>query len=351
MLIKKIDFVLIISFVLALFSLILNFNLNLAYESINFKTIILLFIFMLSLKTLELNNTFIYLANKITSIFKSNLSITFAITNTTFFLSMFITNDVALIILIPFTLYMLQNISINKILILSLQTIAANLGSSLSPFGNPQNIFIYTFYSLNLLDFIKIIYPYVLLSFLLLNIIIFIFFKPKKINIKNQKIKLKNSYIDYIVFLICILAVLNTININLAFIIICFAIIFKNYKIFFMIDYTLLFTFIFLFIFVGLNIENLSKFLLFKDMVFNAILLSNFISNVPATLLLHNFMNYQELLIGVNIGGLGTLISSMANLITFRLIKNQINRIKFLIIFSILNIIFLTILIIFYTIN
>ncbi|WP_267523292.1 SLC13 family permease [Campylobacter sp. MG1] len=351
MLIKKIDFVLIISFVLALFSLILNFNLNLAYESINFKTIILLFIFMLSLKTLELNNTFIYLANKITSIFKSNLSITFAITNTTFFLSMFITNDVALIILIPFTLYMLQNININKILILSLQTIAANLGSSLSPFGNPQNIFIYTFYSLNLLEFIKIIYPYVLLSFLLLNIIIFIFFKPKKINIKNQKIKLKNSYIDYIVFLICILAVLNIVNINFAFIIVCFAIIFKNYKIFFMIDYTLLFTFIFLFIFVGLNIENLSKFLLFKDMVFNAILLSNFISNVPATLLLHNFMNYQELLIGVNIGGLGTLISSMANLITFRLIKNQINRIKFLIIFSILNIIFLIILIVFYTIN
>lgn len=348
---KKMDIVLIISILLASLSLIINPNFKLAYESISFKTIFLLFCFMLSLKSFELNNLFDFLAQKILSIFTTHLSIALAIINMTFIFSMFITNDVALIVFVPFSLILLNQIKINKILILSIQTIAANLGSSLSPFGNPQNIFIYTFYKLNLLEFLKCIFIYVFMSFLIINLIILICFKNTKIKTNLTNVKNSCSFYDYVIFAFCIAGVLGLVDFRLIFIIVCSGILFKNYKIFFKVDYALLFTFMFLFIFVGLNKDFLKEFLPFENMVFNSIFISNIMSNVPATLLLHNFTDYKDLLIGVNIGGLGTLISSMANLITFKLIKNEINRWDFIKTFSVLNVLFLIILIMVYVIS
>lgn len=347
---KRIDLVLFISFLLAIVSLLINHNLNTIYDSIDFKTIFLLFMFMLSLKALEISNFFTYLASKILNTFNTYLSITLALVNFTFFSSMLITNDVALIVLIPFSLILLKQIQINKILILSLQTIAANLGSSLSPFGNPQNIFIYTFYKLNFIDFFNIIFIYVFISFILINLIIFIAFKPININIKIHSIEYKKCFNYYIAFCICIFSVFSLINLYFSFVLVCLLVLVKNYKIIFMVDYSLLLTFIFLFIFVGVNNKFLINFLPFDNMVFNSIVISNLISNVPTTLLLHNFTDYKELLIGVNIGGLGTLISSMANLITFKLIKKHINRIEFLYIFTFMNILFLFVLVLFYII-
>lgn len=347
----KLDIVLVLSFILAFFSVVFTFDFNLVYQSISFKTIFLLFIFMLSLKALEINGVFLYLANKSLRVLKTHKQLAFSLINITFFSSMLITNDVALIVFVPFSLYLIKNININKALILSLQSICANLGSSFTPFGNPQNIFIYTFYKVDLFDFMDCMFLYVFVSFLLLNLIVFVFFKNEKLALKEKDVFFhKNTYIYLVLFFVCIFAVLGFINLYVACIFVILVVLIKDFKVFFLVDYGLLFTFLFLFVFVGLNGGYFVKFLLFFDMVYNAVFISNIISNVPATLLLHSFeSDFRVLLVGVNIGGLGTLVSSMANLITFKLIKNHINRFEFLKVFTFLNLIFLFVLLSLYS--
>lgn len=265
-----------------------------------------------------------------------------------FFAAMFITNDVALITFVPFTLGILGEDDDNLIFVIVMETIAANLGSMMTPIGNPQNLFLYSYYGLNIIDFLKVMAPPCAFSFILIMGIM-IFRKRGSLAVKISK---KSTSIDRVqllkystLFLICILTVLHVINYIVCFAVITAVLLISDRSIFKEVDYMLLLTFVCFFIFVG-NMSSLEitkhfigQALSGREILFSAVL-SQGISNVPAAVMLAPFTDRAaELLIGVNIGGLGTLVASMASLISYKYygMRSQGRRGKYLWVFSIYN--------------
>lgn len=296
-----------------------------------------------------------------------------------FFFSMLITNDVALITFVPFTILVLSMAEQKKFLIpvIVLETIAANLGSMLTPLGNPQNLYLYTISGLSLWDFIRIMLPYSFVSAILL--LIFILFLPKDTvstataanttnstntvtasntsNVICEAVKArKNSRILFafylILFLLCLLTVLHILPYQILFFLVLTGFLLLDYRILKDVDYFLLLTFLCFFIFIG-NMKQISLVheLISKLLVHHEVLMgigaSQIISNVPAAILLSGFTDdYSALLIGVNLGGLGTLIASLASLISFKFYTNSegSDTKRFLGIFTLYNVIFLGVL-------
>ena len=290
-----------------------------------------------------------------------------------FFFSMLITNDVALITFVPFTILVLSMAEQKKFLIpvIVLETIAANLGSMLTPLGNPQNLYLYTISGLSLWDFIRIMLPYSFVSAILL--LIFILFLPKDTvstataantanstntvtasNITCESVKVcKNPRILFafylILFLLCLLTVLHILPYQILFFLVLTGFLLLDYRVLKDVDYFLLLTFLCFFIFIG-NMKQISLVheLISKLLVHHEVLMgigaSQIISNVPAAILLSGFTDdYSALLIGVNLGGLGTLIASLASLISFKFYTNSegSDTRRFLGIFTLYNVIFL----------
>lgn len=296
-----------------------------------------------------------------------------------FFFSMLITNDVALITFVPFTILVLSMADQRQALIpvIVLETIAANLGSMLTPLGNPQNLYLYTISGLSLWDFIRIMLPYSFVSAILL--LIFILFLPKDTvstataantanstntvtasntsNVICEAVKArKNSRILFafylILFLLCLLTVLHILPYQILFFLVLTGFLLLDYRVLKDVDYFLLLTFLCFFIFIG-NMKQISLVheLISKLLVHHEILMgigaSQIISNVPAAILLSGFTDdYSALLIGVNLGGLGTLIASLASLISFKFYTNSegSDTRQFLGIFTLYNVIFLGVL-------
>jgi Na+/H+ antiporter NhaD/arsenite permease-like protein len=238
----------------------------------------------------------------------------------TFFLSMFITNDVALIVIVPLTL--LLNISRKGMLVI-FEALSANAGSALTPFGNPQNLYIYWNYNVSPVYFVGTIYLFSISFFLLLLIGSF-FLKTENIIIKEKPNNLSQGAIPYGLFLILlILCVLHILPIGIVILPIIYAFIWDRRSL--KIDYALLVTFAFFF---GLA-DNLA--ILFKTNLSKpehifllSAFLSQLISNVPTTILLAKFTNnWQALLWGTNLGGFGGLIASFANLIAYKFYVNS----------------------------
>ena len=264
-----------------------------------------------------------------------------------FFFSMLITNDVALITFVPFAIIVLTlaDREIMLVPIIILQTVAANLGSMLTPMGNPQNLYLFSQSQISLADFLKLMLPYTVASALFLLVHFYDI---------HLHYSLKNIlfFIYLILFSLCLLCVLDIIDVKIVTAItILFLIIFDR-KIFLSIDYSLLGTFIGFFIFIG-NMGRLPQFHNFieKLIIGNetpvSILSSQVLSNVPTALLLSGFTdNWNALIIGTNLGGLGTLIASMASLISYKQIARNYpgKRTSYLIWFTITNIIMLVIL-------
>ena len=296
-----------------------------------------------------------------------------------FFLSMLITNDVALVTLVPFGIMVISGFKISKsdkckimCLTMIFMTISANLGSMLTPIGNPQNLYLYTKYGYSIGKFISVMFPFSLVSFILITLYVIIsldkfgeptgsisdFGKDNNSKKYSQAPGDKRFYINLsitiILFILAVLCVLNVINYKLMFIIVSLSILILDCKAFKEVDYSLLVTFVFFFVLTG-NLGNISAFtnlitgILNKNVVFTGIISSQFISNVPAAMLLSAFTdNGRDLLIGTNLGGLGTLIASMASLITYRFYAkykadNDISD-HYLLYFTIVNIMTLIIL-------
>ncbi len=234
------------------------------------------------------------------------------------FLSLFITNDVALLTVIPITLS-LQLEDLERVIIL--ETISANGISALSPVGNPQNVFIYFKYSLNLPNFIKAIFPFFLLVLLLL-----IFLSPKSgrspLSFKFERVN-KEGWLFSFLFLVFILVAVKVLPLWLGVLPLGYALL-KGRQ-FFKVDYFLLGTFLFFFAFT----DNLSSAFHFRELgslkVFVlSSLLSQVISNVPSAVLVSEFTHkWRALLWGVSVGGFGTLVASLANLIAYRLYRGD----------------------------
>lgn len=296
-----------------------------------------------------------------------------------FFFSMLITNDVALITFVPFTILVLSMAKQKKFLIpvIVLETIAANLGSMLTPLGNPQNLYLYTISGLSIGAFVRIMLPYSFVSAILL--LIFILFLPKDTvstataastanltntvtasntsNVICEAVKArKNSRILFtaylILFLLCLLTVLHILPYQIMFLLVLTGFLLLDYRVLKDVDYFLLLTFLCFFIFIG-NMKQISLVheLISKLLVHHEVLMgigaSQIISNVPAAILLSGFTDdYSALLIGVNLGGLGTLIASLASLISFKFYANTdgSNKKRYLGIFTLYNAIFLVIL-------
>lgn len=244
-----------------------------------------------------------------------------------YFTSMLITNDVALIIFAP--LAVVTFTQLHKIRIIAptviWQTIAANMGSMLTPIGNPQNLFIYSHYNLSLTEFLTVTAPIVFISGILIFLgTCFISDCNVKLSKPGEKTLPKKKIIFLLVlFILCLLHVLHLITFTTLAIIIFPAIFVLDKKLFLEADYKLILLFALLFIGVG-NFSNIPVFQNIPDNLSGhefivSLIVSQIISNVPATVLLSEFTNaYTPLLLGVNIGGLGTLIASMASVISFK---------------------------------
>ncbi len=266
-----------------------------------------------------------------------------------FFSAMAVTNDVALITFVPLTLLIFEEIDDEKsrILTIVLETAAANLGGMLIPIGNPQNLYLYDEFDLTAADLIRTMLPTGLISLVVLIALSFML-PAAKCEVPEQgetKIMRGKAAAFAALFIICILAVLkivpNIICLALAVIIALAA----DKKVLAKVDYPLLVTFLMFFIFVG-NIARIeavrtyfSEVLTGREMLVSA-LLSQVISNVPAAVMLAGFTESgTELLLGVNIGGFGTMIASLASLISFQFYRKAENASsgKYLLCFSAVN--------------
>ena len=235
----------------------------------------------------------------------------------TFFLSMLITNDAALIVIVPLTLA----IKIKRMdVLVILEALAANAGSALTPFGNPQNLFIYWFFGLTPAEFIAAIAPFSFIFFVLL-VISSSFIKTNNSNQSSSKTATieKSSYIYGILLIIALLTVLRLLPVSAGIVIILYALLFDRKSL--RIDYALLFVFFFFFgvaenlkIILGSDIRHAGHIFLFSALA------SQIMSNVPAALLFAKFTIYwKALLWGTNAGGFGSILGSLANLIAYKL--------------------------------
>ncbi len=275
--------------------------------------------------------------------------------NVCFFVSMFVTNDVALITFVPLTLMLYAETGSKKncIITIVLQTAAANLGSMMTPIGNPQNLYLYTQFNLTMGDFFSALLPVGIASYILLTLACLL--------ISNEKMQLTETVetvldcrkiaVFSVLFVICLLTVLRVIPHSVCLVLVCIGLLVQP-KLYLQIDYPLLLTFVCFFVFVG-NIGRmevvrtwLSELMNGRELIVSA-MVSQGISNVPAAVMLSAFTeNVKPLLQGVNIGGLGTPIASLASLISYQLYaksKGAENG-RYMRIFLLVNVVLLVIL-------
>lgn len=296
---------------------------------INIKVLILLFNLMLLIAAFKYYKVLDYFASLLLNRSKTIRQTSYHLVGLTFIASMFMTNDVALITFVPLTLIIGKKLHKNVMKWVVFQTLAANLGSTLTPMGNPQNLFIYTYFETELFSFLKMTMGLALMACLFLGVLMQ---KESQQEISCQislpMINHKRKVIGFALLFILVLAsVIQIIDYRVVFVMVVLYTAITNRELFKEVDYTLLITFIGFFIFVG-NLAAIPQIKLYLGNMLNhqgvtylgSVLLSQFISNVPAAMLLAPFTdNWKELLIGVNVGGMGTLIASMASLISYRL--------------------------------
>ena len=345
-----------------------------AYVSyIDFRTLAILFCLMVIVAGMREIGVFDYIAQSLLNRVQSISGIVMILVLLCFFLSMVITNDVALITFVPFAILILKRFPKEVrchwlIPCVVMQTAAANLGSMMTPIGNPQNLYLYGKANLEA-SFLGLMIPYTALSLLLLIMWILIHAKRKidnetncmdgskhkavSANTQSRKISDKLRLTVYLIlFFLSIFAVGRVISIWIVFAcVIAWAAAFDS-KLFRNADYALLGTFTALFIFIG-NLGRIPQFcsvlqnLIQTREVIIAVAASQVMSNVPAAILLSGFTNnYQALIIGTNLGGLGTMIASMASLISFKYISREDASLrgKYFIWFTAANVILLVIL-------
>ena len=294
----------------------------------DFKTLTCLICVLAVVCALKNISFFYIMAQKVVEKFKNARMSVLVLVYITFIGSMLIANDMALLTFLPLGYFVLSTTGKEKYMAFTfiMQNIAANLGGMLTPFGNPQNLYLYTKFNIPTGEFVSIMFIPFIISVILITLCCLIFVKPEPLQLKKVEVKLpiKRTIAYLLLFALSIAIVFRGIPYWTGLIIIPIALIFLDKKALKMVDYPLLMTFVFFFIFAGNMaridiVQNIFSSLMEKSTLIFSTLSCQFISNVPSAVLLSQFTdNYSELLIGVNIGGVGTLIASLASLITYR---------------------------------
>lgn len=336
---------------------------------IDFRTLAILFCLMCVMAGLQKIGVFNRIAKKLLNRAKSGSGLILTLVLLCFFFSMLITNDVALITFVPFTfivLGMLGGEFKERLLlpVVVLQTIAANLGSMLTPIGNPQNLYLYGRAGLSVGGFLLLMLPYTALSLALLVVFCLaqgracprfsrLEDEPSQENSPDGKKAVYRLWLYLALFLLCLFAVGHILPWQAVFFAVLVIIFAADRHILLKVDYLLLFTFVGFFVFIG-NVGRIPAFRTFLQSIiagreiYTAIIASQVISNVPAALLLSGFTeNTAGLIVGTNLGGLGTLIASMASLISYKSVAKEAAERKgrYIALFTVANVGFLAALI------
>ena len=292
------------------------------------KTLTCLFCVLAVVCALRNIRFFYTLAEEIVKVFHTARMSVLALVYITFIGSMLIANDMALLTFLPLGYFVLHATDKEKYMAFTfiMQNIAANLGGMLTPFGNPQNLYLYSHFHIPDLAFVSVMLPPFLLSVTLITLCCLIFVKPEPMTVTDEPAHLPpvRTAIYLVLFALSIAIVFRGIPYWVGLAVIPAVLWFMDRDALKKVDYPLLLTFVFFFIFAG-NMGRLEpvraffSYLLGKSTLLFSVLSCQVISNVPTAILLSQFTgDWADLLVGVNIGGAGTLIASLASLITFR---------------------------------
>ena len=322
----------------------------------DFKTLTCLFLTLAVVCALRNIKFFTILARRIVMLTGNLRVLALALIYITFIGSMLIANDMALITFLPLGYFALSVTKKEKHMayVFILQNISANLGGMLTPFGNPQNLYLYTAFEIPTGEFMGIMLPPFLLAVAMLTVCC-LFLKAEPLAIEEEfpeKLNMPRTVLYLVLFALSILLVFRVMPYWIGLIVIPVILFFCDRDALKAVDYPLLLTFVMFFIFAGNMakidlVHRLLTALLEKSTLLVSILSCQVISNVPSAILLSQFTeNYRELLLGVNIGGTGTLIASLASLITFseyRLLHPGDGK-RYFVLFTLLNLLFLVVL-------
>lgn len=338
---------------------------------VDFRTLALLFCLMCVMAGLQKLGVFQWIAEGLLSKVKNIGQLLLILILLCFFFGMFITNDVALIVFVPFTITVLGLAGQEKrekllIPIVVMQTIAANLGSMLTPIGNPQNMYLCNEAGLGLVEFIMLMLPYSSLSLVLLVVWGLLKGRKCKESLKvtfTERTNLSGKWpivgIYLLLFILCLLTVAKVLPYLWVFAAVILVVFLVDKRVLLAVDYSLLFTFLGFFIFTGNigripQIANILESLINGQEMLTTIVACQVMSNVPAAILLSGFaQNSKVLIIAVNLGGLGTLIASMASLISYKYIVRVegVKKGAYLLQFTLASICFLAALVVLYMLS
>ena len=294
----------------------------------DWKTLSCLFCVLAVVCALKNLRFFYIMAGKIVRCFRTARLSVLALVYITFIGSMLIANDMALLTFLPLGLFVLTTTGKEKYMAFTfiMQNIAANLGGMLTPFGNPQNLYLYTRFNIPTGEFMTIMAPPFLLAVALITLCCVVFVKSEPLQVEQEQVSLPvgRTALYLALFVLSIAIVFRGIPYWIGLVVIPLVLFFTDRRALRQVDYPLLLTFVFFFVFAG-NMARIQPVrmafssLLERSTLLFSILSCQVISNVPSAILLSQFTgNYADLLVGVNIGGAGTLIASLASLITFR---------------------------------
>ncbi len=315
----------------------------------DFKTLTCLFCTLACICALRNIHFFVILAQRIIKLCKNTKLCVLTLVYITFIGSMILANDMALLTFLPLGFMVLKTTNKEKYMAFTfvMQNIAANLGGMLTPFGNPQNLYIYSKFEIPTGEFVGIMaLPFaVSIAVITACCLIFVKSEPLEITQESEKINRPRAVIYLALFALSVTIVFRVIPYQLGLVAVPLALFFLDRDALKKVDYPLLLTFCAFFVFAGNMariplVREVFEWLLSKNTLLVSALSCQFISNVPSAVLLSQFTgNYTELLLGVNIGGAGTLIASLASLITFReFTKNYAGQTKkYIAVFSAFN--------------
>ena len=368
--VKK-EVVLVVAMALAVVSMFIITPDKEYVEYVDFRTLAILFCLMAVMAGLQQMGVFREIAERLLAKVHKLWQLVLILVMLCFFFSMLITNDVALITFVPFSFIILELLGeeVQKKLLIPvivMQTIAANLGSMFTPIGNPQNIYLHGISGMGIGEFLLLMLPYTAASLVLLLVYsLFLGLRTEKkaladsmqsFGAMTERTKLQGNAWDFIryliMFVLSLLTVAGFIPYLITLGIAVLSMLIFDRKLFAKIDYALLLTFIGFFVFIG-NMGRIPAFRYFLQSmiagneVLTAVVSSQVISNVPAALLLSGFTeDVRALIVGTNLGGLGTLIASMASLISYKYVvkENKCGKGAYFAYFTVANVVFLVIL-------